>query len=124
VSGTAPKDVVRALVDAYNAKSVEGVLECYAEDAVFWDPFHRDGVRGRQAIGEIVRSLFSAFPDEVMSIVTLAGDGCRAVAEFCSTGTSPRDGEPFEVEFTEAYEVAAGRIVSCRVYLDPDDLPP
>ena len=118
-----PKDVVRSLVEAYNAKSVEGVVELYEEDAFFWDPLHRDGVRGREAIGEVIRSLFAAFPDEEMSIVTLAGDDRHAVAEFRSTGTKPGSGERFQLEFTEVYEVADGRIVSCRVYLDPEELP-
>ena len=118
-----PKDVVRSLVEAYNAKSVEGVLGLYAEDALFWDPLHRDCVQGRAAIAEVVRSLFAAFPDEEMSIVTLAGDDHHAVAEVRSSGTSPRSGERFELEFTEIYEVKDGRIVSCRVYLDPEELP-
>lgn len=124
MSGPAkPKDVVRALVELYNAKSVEGVLDLYEDDAFFWDPLHRDGVRGREAIGDVVRSLFAAFPDEEMSIATLAGDDRHVVAEFRSTGTKPGSGERFELEFTEVYQVSNGRIVSCRVYLDPERLP-
>lgn len=118
-----PKDVVRELVDAYNAKSVERLLDLYRPDARFWDPFHRDGVAGHEAIGEVIRGLFESFPDERMSIVTLAGDDTHAVAEFRSAGAG-RDGRPFELEFTEVYEVSEGRIASCRVYLDPEELPP
>lgn len=118
-----PKDVVRTLVEAYNAKSVQALLELYDGEAFFWDPLHRDGVRGREAIGEVIRSLFAAFPDEEMSIVTLAGDDRHVVAELRSTGTKPGSGERFELEFTEVYEVTNGRIVSCRVYLDSEELP-
>jgi len=66
--------------------------------------------------------LFEAFPDERMSIETLAGDDTHAVAEFRSTGTTA-GGKPFELEFTEVYEVEQGQIASCRVYLDTERLP-
>jgi ketosteroid isomerase-like protein len=116
-----PKEVVHRLVEAYNAKSVEGVLELYRPDARFWDPLHREGVAGRDAIGKLIEELFAAYPDEEMVVETLAGDETHAVAEFRSNGTS--DGEPFEVEFTEVYKVSDGRIEWCRVYLDPKALP-
>ena len=112
-----PKDVVRELVDAYNAKSLERLLALYSPSARFWDPFHRAGVAGREEIGDVLRGLFESFPDERMSIVTLAADDTHAVAEFRSTGTA-RSGQPFELEFTEVYEVSDGQIASCRVYID------
>jgi ketosteroid isomerase-like protein len=118
-----PKEVVLAMVDAYNAKSMDRVLELYDPDARYWDPLHRDGVVGRDAVADVLRSLFDSFPDERMSIVTLAGDETHAVAEFRSTATAAATGEPFTLDFTEVYEVTAGRIVSCRVYLDPKELP-
>ena len=118
----APKDVVSALVDAYNEKRLEPLLELYDPDARFWDPLHRDGVVGREAIGGVIEQLFVAFPDERMSVVTLAADDTTAVAELHSTGTAPSGGR-FELDFTEVYEVADGRVVSCRVYLDPEQLP-
>jgi ketosteroid isomerase-like protein len=118
----APSDVVQELVAAYNAKSLDVVLDLYRPDARFWDPFHREGVVGREAIGEVVGGLFESFPDEEMSIETLAADETHAVAEFRSTGTA-RGGEPFEVEFTEVYEVTDGQVASCRVYIDTEALP-
>jgi ketosteroid isomerase-like protein len=118
-----PKELVVELVDAYNAKSVSRVAALYELDAEFWDPFHRDGVRGRAAIAEVVAGLFAALPDERMEIATLAGDERYAVAEFRSTGTLPATGVPFAFEFTEVYDVRDGLIASCRVYLDPEQLP-
>src|SRR5665213_3491993 len=112
---TTPKDVVRRLVEAYNGKSLEGVLELYHPNARFWDPLHRDGVTGRDAIGELIGQLFEASSDEEMAIETLAGDETHAVAELRSSGTA--GGERFELEFTEVYKVSGGRIESCRVYL-------
>jgi len=117
-----PKEVVHELVEAYNAKSLERLLALYRPDARFWDPFHRDGVVGKEAIADVLRGLFESVPDERMSIVTLAADDAYAVAEFRSTGTT-RAGEPFELEFTEVYEVDDGQIASCRVYIDTQAVP-
>ncbi len=117
-----PREVVQELVDAYNAKSLDRVLDLYRPDARFWDPFHREGVVGREAIGEVVEALFESFPDERMSIETLAADETHAVAEFRSTGTT-KSGRPFELEFTEVYDVKQGRIAACRVYIDTEQIP-
>jgi steroid delta-isomerase-like uncharacterized protein len=117
-----PNDVVREFVDAYNAKSLERLLALYRPDARFWDPFHRDGVVGREGVADVLRGLFESFPDERMSIVTLAADETYAVAEFRSTGMA-RSGQPFELQFTEVYEVTDGQIASCRVYIDTQEVP-
>lgn len=98
------------------------MLACYRADAFYWDPLHREGMRGREAIGDVLEALFEAFPDEHMGVETLAADETHAVAELRSTGTT-RDGRRFELEFTEVYEVIEGQIASCRVYLDPERLP-
>jgi ketosteroid isomerase-like protein len=117
-----PKQIVQEVVDAYNGKSLERLLDLYHSGASFWDPFHRDGVRGRDAIAGVVGQLFEAMPDERMHIQTLAADERHAVAELRSVGTAP-DGSLFELEFTEVYEVSDGRVASCRVYIDPEDVP-
>jgi ketosteroid isomerase-like protein len=77
---------------------------------------------GREAIADVLRSLFESFPDERMSIVALAADDACAVAEFRSTGTT-RGGKPFELEFTEVYELNHGQIASCHVYIDTQAVP-
>lgn len=117
-----PKEVVCALAEAYNAKSLEGILDLYRPDARYWDPLHRDGVAGREAIGGLMRELFAAFPDERMETETLASDETHAVAEFRSTGTSS-SGQRFELELTEVYEIVEERIAWCRAYFDPKQLP-
>lgn len=118
-----PKDVVRAMVDAYNAKSLPGVLDLYAPDARYWDPLHADGVAGRDALAEFLAGLFAVSPDERMEIVTLAGDERFAVAELRSTGTDAATGESFDLDLTEVYEVVDGQLTSCRAYFDPKQLP-
>jgi ketosteroid isomerase-like protein len=117
-----PAEVVEELVEAYNAKSLERVLALYRPDARFWDPFHREGVVGRDAIGEVIRGLFDSYPDEQMAITALAADETHAVAEFRSTGTT-KAGSPFELEFTEVYELKGEQVASCRVYIDTRAVP-
>lgn len=117
-----PRQVVEELVDAYNAKSLERLRALYRPDARFWDPFHRAGVVGQDAIEHVLDGLFQRYPDEQMSIVTLVADSTHAVAELRSTGHSA-DGRAFDLDFTEVYEVEDGRIVSCRVYIDPRAVP-
>jgi steroid delta-isomerase-like uncharacterized protein len=115
------KAVVRSLVRAYNAKSVAEVAGLYGDDAVYWDALHRDGVRGRAAIRELIASLFDAYPDERLEIEALVADDRQAVAELLSTGTAA-GGRPFRLALTEVYTVEDGRIVSCRAYFDPEQL--
>lgn len=119
----APKDVARALVDAYNAKSLEATVNLYRPDGRYWDPLHQDGVDGREAIGNVIAGLFAAVPDERLEIETLAGDERYAVAELRSTGTVAATGARFELELTEVYEVVGRQIASCRAYFDPKQLP-
>ena len=117
-----PRELVHELVEAYNEKSLERLLGLYRPDAAYWDPFHRDGVVGRDAIRGVLEGLFDAFPDERMAIAAIAADDAHAVAEFRSTGTA-KSGRPFELEFTEVYEVQDGQIASCRVYVDTRAVP-
>lgn len=116
-----PKDVVRAAVAAYNAKELGALLDLYRPDGRYWDPLHRQGVAGREAVGKAIAQMFASAPDEQLAIETLAGDEVYAVAELRGTGTLAA-GEPFELDLTEVYEVVGGQIASCRAYFDPTQL--
>ena len=113
-----PKAVVRELVDAYNAKSVDRLVGLYQLEGRMWTPLERGGIVGHEAIGASIRRLFDAYPDEQMTIELLVGDETHAIAELCSVGVRPG-----ELRFTEVYEVRGGRIADCRVYVDPEELP-
>lgn len=115
-----PKSIVRELVDAYNAKSVERVVALYHPDGRRWSPFERGGIVGHAAIGDSIRRHFEAHPDEVTTIELLAGDETHAVVELHSVAPAPDRGE---VRFTEVYEVRDERITACHVYIDPGELP-
>lgn len=115
-----PKSIVRELVDAYNAKSVDRLVALYHPDGRLWSPFERDGTVGHMAIAESIRRLFAAYPNEEMTIELLAGDETHAIAEFRSVGLGPDRGE---IQFTEVFDVRDGRITACHVYIDPEELP-
>lgn len=115
-----PKSIVRELVDAYNARSVDRLVALYHPDGRRWSPFERGGIVGHAAIGDSIRRHFEAYPDEEMTIELLAGDDTHAVAELHSVGLGPDRGE---VRFTEVYEVRDERITACHVYIDPEELP-
>jgi hypothetical protein len=115
-----PKSIVRELVDAYNAKSVDRLVALYHPDGRLWSPFERDGTVGHAAIGASIRRLFETYPEEQMTVELLAADDTHAVAEFRSVGLGPSRGE---VRFTEVYEMRDGRIATCHVYIDPEELP-
>jgi ketosteroid isomerase-like protein len=70
----------------------------------------------------VIGGLFERYPDEKMSVVTLVADETRAVAEFRSVGKAS-SGRPFELEFTEVYEVSDGQVSSCHVYIDTGEIP-
>lgn len=115
-----PKSIVRALVDASNAKSVDRLVALYHPDGLRWSPFERGGLVGHAAIGDSIRRHFEAHPDEETTIDLLAGDETHAVAELHSVALGPDRGE---VRFTEVYEVRDERITTCHVYVDPEELP-
>lgn len=118
-----PKDVARALVDAYNDKSVERVLELYTPDGRYWDPVRPEGVEGTGALRTLYEDSFAAAPDERMEIVALAGDERFAVAELRGTGRLAGSGAGFQLDLTAVYDVADGRIAACRAYYDRRQLP-
>lgn len=117
-----PADAVRAFVDAYNAKSLEHAVALLHEDVRFSSPFTGELV-GRDALVAVLQGLFAALPDEHMTIVTLLADEASAMAEYRSSGSAASTGEPFELQFAEAYDVRDGRITSLRVYIDPRQVP-
>ncbi|MFQ5948111.1 MAG: nuclear transport factor 2 family protein [Acidimicrobiia bacterium] len=116
----AARALVHQLVDAYNAKDLEGVAGLYAEDARYWSALE-DWRSGLDEVRAHLQTLFETLPDEQMSIKALVTDGDTAVVEFESRGTSP-DGNPYTIEFTEVLELRDHKIATAKVYLDPEEV--
>lgn len=116
----AAKAVVAALVEAYNSKDADALARIYADDVRLWSTLGAEVV-GADAVLEHVRELFRILPDETMTADVVVGDGETVVAEFTSRGTDSR-GTPYELRFTEVFEVVDGRVAAISTYVDPDDV--
>ena len=114
------RSLVAAVVEAYNAKDLEGLRDLYHHDATYWSAL-TDLCDGRDAILTHVQELFAALPDEQMRAKVVVVEGETAVAEFESSGCDA-DGVEYRIEFTEVFKLADGQIDSVSVYIDPKDV--
>ena len=112
------RSLVAAVVEAYNAKDLEGLRDLYHRDATYWSAL-TDLCEGRDAILTHVQELFAALPDERMRAKVVVVEGETAVAEFESFGCDA-DGVEYRIEFTEVFKLADGLIDSVTVYIDPE----
>ena len=112
------RSLVAAVVEAYNAKDLEGLRDLYHRDATYWSAL-TDLCEGRDAILTHVQELFAALPDEQMRAKVVVVEGETAVAEFESFGCDA-DGVEYRIEFTEVFKLADGLIDSVTVYIDPE----
>lgn len=112
--------VVEQVVRLYNDKDLEGLAALYAEDITLWSSLGGEA-SGKSEFLEHIRHLFDRLPDERMTADVVVTDGTTAVAELTSRGTA--DGEPYEISFTEVFEIENGRLTSVRTYIDPDVVP-
>ena len=112
------RSLITAVVEAYNAKDLEGLRDLYHRDATYWSAL-TDLCEGRDAILTHVQELFAALPDERMRAKVVVVEGETAVAEFESSGCDA-DGVEYRIEFTEVFKLANGLIDSVTVYIDPE----
>lgn len=110
------KETMQNLGAKFNAQDLEGFIANYAEDAVVYDPFHPQPLKGKQAIRQDMAEFFKAFPDchdEQRSL--LVGDGTCAV-EFLieATHRGPLAGPDGEISPT-GKRVEFGVGTFCRV---------
>lgn len=114
------RELLRQLVDAYNAKDRETLAELYDEKISLWSSLG-EAATGRDEVLSHVGELFDALPDEKMRADTVITDGDTIVVEFTSTGTDA-SGESYELRFTEVFELKGGKFSEIRTYIDPDDV--
>lgn len=114
------RELLRRLVNAYNAKDRETLAELYDKEISLWSSLG-EAATGRDDVLSHVGELFDALPDERMRANTVITDGDTIVVEFTSTGTNASN-EPYELRFTEVFELKAGKFSEIRTYIDPDDV--
>ena len=111
---TSEEKLVRRYFEAFNLHDIEGVMDCFDENAVV---IAADG-RRRAGLVEIRRSYesgFTMFPDGRCDLQACTGGNGRAMAESIFRGTSPDRG-PVEMIGVEAIEVSDGRIKEIHDY--------
>jgi steroid delta-isomerase-like uncharacterized protein len=80
------QEAVRKWLDTFNRRDSDAFAEVFAPDAVVYDPFYPEPLKGREAIRKSTEEGFNAFPDmqlEVSNILT--GEG-RFAADGIITG--------------------------------------
>lgn len=119
-----PQEEARALVEKivqlYNDKDLEGLSALYADDITLWSSLGAE-TSGKPEFLDHVRHLFARLPDERMTAEVVVTDGATAVLELTSRGTD--NGLPYEISFTEVFEISNGRLTSVKTYIDPDVVP-
>ena len=120
----AQREDARALVEhvvrLYNDKDLEGLSALYADDITLWSSLGAEAW-GKEAFLDHIRDLFVRLPDERMTADVVVTDGSTAVLELISRGTD--GGSPYEISFTEVFEIENGLLRSVKTYIDPDVVP-
>jgi steroid delta-isomerase-like uncharacterized protein len=115
MTGSVTEDVLRAVLDAFNRHDLDGILEFFADDAVFESPRGPDpwGTRfvGKEAVRAGLAKRFAGIPDVHYGNDDhfLSADGRRGVSEWTLTGTTA-DGERLEVRGCDVWTFEDGRI--------------
>jgi ketosteroid isomerase-like protein len=121
-AGSAPKRIVREMIDCYNRKALGELLAHYDPDVRFWHTMLDGEVDGLQRFGEVMDWIFTQYPDEIVTMDVLIGDDDYVVGEFRSEGTYASGGS-FRFESTEVYRLVHGLIAELDVYFDPGRIP-
>ena len=109
-------ETLQAVLDAFNRHDLDGIMEHFADDAVFESPRGPDrwGTRyeGREAVRAGLAKRFEGIPDVHYSddrhFVSVDGD--RGVSEWTLTGTTT-DGQRLEVRGCDLWTLRNGQIV-------------
>jgi len=123
-----PKSVDAAWVKAMKANDLEGVMKCYAPNAVVWFPGETEA-RGEKAIRELYTGFLGA--NRVQDVVLsddheeISGDVCGRWGHFQMTIVPKAGGAPVTMtgRFTEVLKKKGGRWVYVADHAS-DDPPP
>jgi len=109
----ARRAMLARFVAAWNGHDLDGLMDCFTEDCVFWSsagPFPQGGVfEGRDAVAKASRAIFEVFADAawIESRTTLFGD--RALWEWTFVGTA-KDGTTTRVLGVDVLELVDDKI--------------
>lgn len=109
--------VAKAIFNAFNAHDWNGMMQYYAEDAVFMDPSFPEPVRDRDFMVRHHTELHQVFPDihDAVKFMYVAGD--TIIVEFVSTGTN-QSGESFTLPICTVLTFKKGKVIRDATYYD------
>ena len=104
-----PEQVAQTLVDAYNARSMEGILKAYSPDSVAYAlPSGEVILKGHDEIRKKFARVLEPNVKLKVEIVSRIIDGKYVIDKEKISGTS--DGQPVEIFGTVIYEITDGLI--------------
>ena len=115
-------EILDAIQDAFNRQDVDGILSWFVEDCEWLmarGPDSPDArrLRGKQAIGDLLRARFEVIPDMRWVDVQhfISADGTRAASEWTVQGT-PHDGDSINWLGCDLWEFRDGKVVRKDTY--------
>ena len=114
-------ELLDAIQGAFNARDVDAILSYFADD-VEWlmarGPEAKDGCRlkGRQAIGDVLRARFEVIPDMRWEEMQHFIDGERAASEWVVRGTNRQTGEKLELLGCDLWTFRDGKVTKKDTY--------
>ena len=104
-----PEEVAQSLVDAYNARRMDGILKAYSPDSVAYAlPSGEIILKGHDAIRKKFARILEPNVNLRVDIVNRIVDGKYVIDKEKISGTS--DGQPVEIFGTVIYEITDGLI--------------
>ncbi|WP_172293271.1 nuclear transport factor 2 family protein [Pseudoruegeria sp. HB172150] len=114
---------------AYNAGSVDAVIDCYSDDATHEEVAFAKTRCGREALREGVERFLALFADLEFELRRTVVSGDSIMCDYRMTGTVTKDlgpmklaGESIVLSGSHLLEFDGIRISKCRDYWDPEEL--
>src|SRR5436309_14732849 len=83
----AREDIIRRIADSINRLDFNALAALYSTDAVMYDPFSPEGVRGREAIRKLFEGLAKAFQNMDIKTLNIIAKGDIVAWEWVATFT-------------------------------------
>jgi steroid delta-isomerase-like uncharacterized protein len=117
--------IAQQWIDAWNARSVERILACFAGSAVYEDVALGAVNRTAAETRQFAEAAWAAFPDLRFELIGAVIEGTRGVAEWTMMGTHrgdfpglPATGKAFTVRGVSVLELSGDKIARVRDYWD------
>jgi len=122
---TAPSSIADRWLEAWNARSVDQILACFTDDAVYEDVPLGAVNRTPDEMRQFISAGWAAFPDLRFEPTAAAINGANGVVEWTMLGTHrgdfpglPATGKTFTVRGVSVMELSGEKIRRVRDYWD------